>query len=77
MKDGLFLTPTHGEGSLVIHLSHGDVGGGRIQQENLLIVAQLELRVEGVNNRNRPVGLLEGDWNKEPVGVEKKCSGYN
>lgn len=59
--------PTHGEGSLVVHLSHGDVSAGRVQQEDLLVVAQLELRVQGVNDRNGSVGLLEGDRHQKPV----------
>lgn len=62
---------THGEGSLVVHLGHGHVGAGRVQQEHLLVVAQLELRVEGVNHGNGPVGLLEGDRHQEPVGQQE------
>lgn len=63
---------THGEGSLVVHLSHGDVRRGRVQQEDLLVVAQLELRVQGVDDRNGSVGLLEGDRDQEPVKDQRR-----
>lgn len=59
---------THGEGSLIVHLSHRHVSHCRVHHEDLLVVAQLELRVEGVDDGNGPVGLLEGDGQQEPVG---------
>ncbi len=66
---------THGEGSLVVHLGHRDISGGRVHHEDLLVVTQLELRVEGVNYRNGPVGLLEGDRHQKPVGEKQDSSG--
>lgn len=64
---------THGERSFVVHLSHRHISSSRVHHEHLLIVAQLELRVERVNHRNRPVGLLEGNRHQKPVG-KKFCS---
>lgn len=59
---------THGESPLVVHLRHGHVSDCRVHHEDLLVVAQLELCVEGVDDGNGPVGLLESDGQQEPVG---------
>ena len=70
-----FSSRTHGERPLVVHLSHGDVGGGGVHHEHLLVVAQLELRVERVNHRDGSVGLLEGDRHQKPVGEQQQRHG--
>lgn len=67
----LLCSLTHGERSLIVHVGHGNISGCRIHHEDLLIVTQLELSVEGVNHWNRTVGLLEGDGNQEPFGQQQ------
>lgn len=68
------VNPTLGKSPFVIHLCQRHLRFGGVHEENLLVVTELKLCVQGVNNWNWAVCLLEGNGDQKPgVGTRKEA----
>lgn len=66
------VNPTLGKSPFVIHFCQRHFRFGGVHEKNLLVVAELKLCVQGVNNWNWAVCLLEGNGDQKPVVGTRK-----
>lgn len=67
------VNPTLRKSPFVIHFCQRHFRFGGVHQKNLLIVTELKLCVQGVNNWNWAVCLLEGNRDQKPgIGTRKE-----